>query len=311
MSSFKTDTTRWRAVQTRDPTATTAFIYAVKSTHIFCRPTCPARLARRANISFFDTASLALKAGFRPCKRCKPDQDRVADRGGTQREKAVRRACEYVEERGGKVTLAEAAEVVGLSSRYFHEVFKTAMGETLGAYAGRIAARRQKVRGLDVQGRKQGEMAGGVTQLAPTGDGERVKEMDPAVVPALPDDLFAYVSGGDFDVRLDQHGGATVAPAALVLGEPLDPAVLAQDLSPAYTAPSRISMDEWFGMGVDLSQILPPLDGDPPSYEEACGLGAIVVEDPFTAAFANASVTEHVSSDSQLQDTRSPILSLV
>ncbi|KAF2222242.1 metal binding domain of Ada-domain-containing protein [Elsinoe ampelina] len=67
------DTERWAAVVGRDKTFDGAFVYCVKSTNIYCRPTCAARLARRANVHFCDTAQEAEVAGFRPCKRCKPE----------------------------------------------------------------------------------------------------------------------------------------------------------------------------------------------------------------------------------------------
>lgn len=72
-SSFNNPHTRWRALTARDPAAHASFVYAVLSTRIYCRPTCPARLARRANIVFYDAAAQAAQAGFRACKRCRPD----------------------------------------------------------------------------------------------------------------------------------------------------------------------------------------------------------------------------------------------
>ncbi|RVX66150.1 hypothetical protein B0A52_09879 [Exophiala mesophila] len=69
---YSTPAARWTALTTRDSEASDAFIYAVRTTGIYCRPNCSARLARRANVEFFDTPDQALKAGYRPCKRCKP-----------------------------------------------------------------------------------------------------------------------------------------------------------------------------------------------------------------------------------------------
>src|SRR4051812_34929914 len=67
------DDSRWKAVQSRDPAADSAFIYCVRTTKIYCRPICKARLARRANVEFFRTSHEARKAGYRACKRCKPE----------------------------------------------------------------------------------------------------------------------------------------------------------------------------------------------------------------------------------------------
>lgn len=134
--SFTTDVARWRALSIRDPTANGHFFYTVKSTNIYCRPTCPARLARRANIGFCKTAAEAEAAGYRACKRCKPNQESSDD----PQEKAVAKACRLIEEgaKRGDVKafrLQELAKNVGLTPRYFHKVFKDKMGLTPKEYA--------------------------------------------------------------------------------------------------------------------------------------------------------------------------------
>ncbi|KAG9596227.1 hypothetical protein KCU77_g5192, partial [Aureobasidium melanogenum] len=69
MHTFETPSSRWQALVTRNPAANGTFVYCVLTTHIYCRPTCPARLARRANVEFFSTSSEAEAAGYRACKR--------------------------------------------------------------------------------------------------------------------------------------------------------------------------------------------------------------------------------------------------
>src|SRR5438874_12173576 len=71
---FAGDEARWRAVLDREPAADGAFYYAVRSTRIYCRPTCPARRPRREHVAYFDTPEAAERAGFRPCRRCRPDE---------------------------------------------------------------------------------------------------------------------------------------------------------------------------------------------------------------------------------------------
>jgi methylphosphotriester-DNA--protein-cysteine methyltransferase len=90
MPDFSTPSLRHLALTTRNPLATSAFTYAVLTTRIYCRPDCPSRLARRANITFFDTALEAAAAGFRPCKRCAPD----VEKGRSAQEEAVERVCQ-------------------------------------------------------------------------------------------------------------------------------------------------------------------------------------------------------------------------
>lgn len=124
---------RWQAVRARDPSAHSSFIYAVTTTSIYCRPTCPARLARRANIVFFDTPDEAVAAGFRACKRCKPEST-AATLQDRQRE-AVKQACEILQQSRGVSRLQDVAKRVSFSPRYFHGVFKEAMGMTPAQYA--------------------------------------------------------------------------------------------------------------------------------------------------------------------------------
>lgn len=145
MPTHTTPQSRHRALKTRDPTAHTSFIYAVTTTRIYYRPTCPSRLARRANIRFYDTWREAEAAGFRACKRCKPN---VAVLEGRQ-ERAVREACERIEEavgkgEGGKVRLGELAGLVGFTPRYFHGIFKGRMGVTPREWVGRVAGEKKR-----------------------------------------------------------------------------------------------------------------------------------------------------------------------
>ncbi|KAI0594243.1 hypothetical protein F4775DRAFT_574430 [Biscogniauxia sp. FL1348] len=127
-----TDHARWQALCHRSPSAHSAFVYGVTTTRIFCRPTCPARLARRANIVFFNAAADAARAGFRACKRCKPEAS--APTLGDQHAEVVRQACQLMRE---GTTPGDVARQVGLSYRYFHGVFKQAVGLTPAQYARR------------------------------------------------------------------------------------------------------------------------------------------------------------------------------
>lgn len=134
---FTTPESRWRALQTRNPRSASAFIYAVTTTRIFCRPTCPARLARRTNVVFFDTAADAATQGFRACKRCKPAQEDFASTR-MRHESSAKKACEEIDAAGGKIDLETLASRVGLSPRYLHGVFKQVIGVTPGTYAAKL-----------------------------------------------------------------------------------------------------------------------------------------------------------------------------
>lgn len=134
--SFRSEAARWRAVQERDPTADGAFVYAVKTTKIYCRPVCKARLARRANVRFHDSPKEAERDGFRACKRCKPNSI-----GGMPEEAAIAKVRAMVqrelvaiqqspESNRLPATLASLAKRANLSKWHFHRVFKDTIGMT-------------------------------------------------------------------------------------------------------------------------------------------------------------------------------------
>ncbi|KAL5319335.1 hypothetical protein ACEPPN_012386 [Leptodophora sp. 'Broadleaf-Isolate-01'] len=134
MTSFSTTNNRWAALQSRNPLAASAFIYSVVTTKIYCRPTCPSRLARRANIIFHDTPGEAEAAGFRPCKRCRPN---LGETEGDPQITAVEKACELITNegsRGVKWSVKGLAKEVGLTESHFCRVFKKVMGMTIGEY---------------------------------------------------------------------------------------------------------------------------------------------------------------------------------
>ncbi|KAI0441433.1 metal binding domain of Ada-domain-containing protein [Xylaria telfairii] len=129
-----TDEARWRIVLAHTPT--TEFLYGVLSTGIYCRTSCPSRRPRRSNVRFFESAASAVAAGFRACRRCRPEStDSSHESQQASAEKQVETACEYIRQRKGGVQLLEIAAHVGLSPRYFHGMFKQVMGSTPGAYA--------------------------------------------------------------------------------------------------------------------------------------------------------------------------------
>ncbi len=133
---------RWRAVKARDASADGRFYYAVASTGVFCRPSCAARLPRRENVSFYASAAEAAAAGFRPCKRCKPEQAPAAERRAQQ----VAELCRFIDaslaEAGAVPSLQELAEHAGQSPHHLHRAFKSVTGLTPRAYAAAQRARR-------------------------------------------------------------------------------------------------------------------------------------------------------------------------
>jgi AraC family transcriptional regulator of adaptative response/methylated-DNA-[protein]-cysteine methyltransferase len=136
----------WRAVERRDRAADNTFVYSVRTTGVYCRPSCAARLPRRENVAFHATCADAERAGFRPCKRCRPNEPALAD----QQAAAVARACRLIEEAEEAPSLAVLAQAAGLSRFHFHRVFKAVTGVTPKAYA--AAHRGKRLRAELTQG---------------------------------------------------------------------------------------------------------------------------------------------------------------
>jgi AraC family transcriptional regulator of adaptative response/methylated-DNA-[protein]-cysteine methyltransferase len=129
---------RWQAIRSRDARADGTFFYSVKTTGVYCRPSCAARPARAENVEFHSTAIAAERAGFRPCRRCKPDQPPLAERQAAQ----VAELCRLIESSGESLSLEQLANQAGLSIFYTHRLFKAVTGVTPRAYA---AAHRAKL----------------------------------------------------------------------------------------------------------------------------------------------------------------------
>jgi len=141
------DEERWAAVVKRDRSADGAFYYSVRTTGVFCRPSCPSRLARRENVAFHTTREAAERAGFRPCKRCRPAAPPLAE----QHAAAIARACRLIESAAEMPRLDQLAEAAGLSRFHFHRLFKAVTGVTPRAYA--AAHRADRVRKVLADGK--------------------------------------------------------------------------------------------------------------------------------------------------------------
>jgi AraC family transcriptional regulator, regulatory protein of adaptative response / methylated-DNA-[protein]-cysteine methyltransferase len=128
--SVASDDARWQGVLRKDARLDGQYLFAVKTTGIYCRPSCPSRIPQRGNVSFYASAQAAQRDGYRACLRCTPD-------GASQREQqtqAVVQACRALEASPERISLQALAELVGLSPHHFHRVFKAVTGVTPLAY---------------------------------------------------------------------------------------------------------------------------------------------------------------------------------
>lgn len=131
------DAERYEAIRRRDPSADGQFFYSVVTTGVYCRPSCAARLARPENVGFHRTPDDAERAGYRPCKRCKPREASQEERHAM----LVERACRWIEASEGVPTLESLAAAMDLSPHYLHRLFKARTGMTPREY---FAAHRLK-----------------------------------------------------------------------------------------------------------------------------------------------------------------------
>lgn len=141
---------RWRRIVARDRAADGLFWYAVTTTGVYCRPSCPSRTARPENVRIYDSREAARAAGFRACRRCRPDAAPVAEARAI-----VAAACRHIEQAETVPTTEELAAACGWSVAHFHRTFRAETGLTPHDYA---AAHRD--------GRLRAALAGGATVTA-------------------------------------------------------------------------------------------------------------------------------------------------
>lgn len=233
---------RWQSVVMRDANADGRFVYAVRTTGIYCRPSCPSRTANPKNVSFYDTPAQAEAAGFRPCQRCNPNGQSLADAHAA----LVAEACRLIEGSAEMPKLDDLAARIGMSPFYFHRQFKTITGLTPKQWA--AAHRSRKVRA------KLSDQAASVTDAiygAGFNASSRFYEQSNEVLGMTP---TAYKNGGkDADIRFavaqSSLGAILVAQSdkgicAITLGD--DPDELVRDLQDRFPKANLIGGDAGF-----------------------------------------------------------------
>ncbi|WP_223529664.1 bifunctional DNA-binding transcriptional regulator/O6-methylguanine-DNA methyltransferase Ada [Pseudomonas sp. GL-R-19] len=232
---------RWAAVVARDPKADGQFVYAVKTTGIYCNPSSLARLPKPQNVEFFDSAEQARAAGYRPSKRATKDQSELA----AQHAATVAAACRRIEAAETLPALGELADAAGLSSFHFHRVFKAVTGLTPKGYAD--AHRSRKVRERLADG-------GSVTDAlydAGFNSNSRFYEAADQLLGMKPGDYRAAGQNNDIRFAVGQCslGAILVAQSergvcAILLGD--DPHQLVCDLQDKFRRANLIGADHEF-----------------------------------------------------------------
>jgi AraC family transcriptional regulator, regulatory protein of adaptative response / methylated-DNA-[protein]-cysteine methyltransferase len=240
-ASYASDDERWQAVKRRDRAADGAFFYSVLTTGVYCRPACAARLPRRENVGFHASPAAAEKAGFRPCKRCRPNEAALAERQA----EAVAKACRVIERADEVPSLAALAKTAGMSRFHFHRVFKAATGVTPKAYADAQRGRRVRDALAD-----SGSVTAAIYDAGFNSSG-RFYAASSALLGMTPTDFRTGGSGAAirFAVGECSLGSILVAATpkgicAITLGD--DPDALVRDLQDRFPKARLIGGDEKF-----------------------------------------------------------------
>ena len=240
-AAYASDAARWDAVQRHDRAADGAFWYSVRTTGVYCRPSCGSRQPRRENVAFHASPAAAEQAGFRACMRCRPTQAALAERQA----EVVATACRLIERAEEMPSLAALAKAAGMSRFHFHRVFKSVTGVTPKAYAD--AHRTRRVRDA-LAGR------GSVTEAiyhAGFNSSGRFYAAAPGVLGMTPRDFRAGGTGAAIRFAVGQCSlGAILVAAtekgvcAIFLGE--DPDALVRDLQDRFPNAQLIGGDTAF-----------------------------------------------------------------
>lgn len=232
---------RWATVVARDPSADGKFYYSVKTTGVYCRPSCAARRALPENVTFHTTREDAENAGLRPCKRCKPNQISLVEHYSAN----VTKVCRLIEESEKMPSLKELANHVGISMFHFHRMFKTITGLTPREYA--LACRAKRIR------YKLGHSETVTEAIYDTGfrSNGRFYESSNEVLGMKPSDYRAGGAGTEirFAVGECSLGSILVAQSnrgvcAILLGD--DPGELTRDLQDRFPRANLIGGDSEF-----------------------------------------------------------------
>jgi AraC family transcriptional regulator of adaptative response/methylated-DNA-[protein]-cysteine methyltransferase len=232
---------RWAALRARDARADGSFFYSVSTTGVYCRPSCAARPARPEHVAFHATAAAAERAGFRPCKRCKPDQPPLAERQAAR----VAELCRLIERSEEPPSLEQLARHAGLSAFHTHRLFKAVTGVTPRAYAAAQRAARVKA-----ELAKSGSVTQAIYGAGFSGSGRfyaqsnQLLGMTPTHLRAGGEGLAIRFAIGECSLGSILVAATERGVCAILLGD--DPEQLAHDLERRFPRAQLIGADAGF-----------------------------------------------------------------
>jgi AraC family transcriptional regulator, regulatory protein of adaptative response / methylated-DNA-[protein]-cysteine methyltransferase len=232
---------RYQEVLARNKDFDGKFYYSVKTTGVYCRPSCAARPARPENIAFYESCEGAELAGFRACKRCRPDKKALAE----MHIDTVSNACKFIENCETLPSLKDLAERAGMSIYHFHRTFKLVTGLTPKAYGS--AKRAERVR-TELE---QNESVTGAIYNAGFSSSGRFYEKSNAFLGMTPKNFRAGGANTEINFAIAECslGSILVATSsrgicAIFLGD--DPNQLAQELQDKFSNANLIAADEQY-----------------------------------------------------------------
>jgi AraC family transcriptional regulator of adaptative response/methylated-DNA-[protein]-cysteine methyltransferase len=232
---------RWAALRARDARADGSFFYSVSTTGVYCRPSCAARPARPEHVAFHATAAAAERAGFRPCKRCKPEQPPLAERQAAR----VAELCRLIERSEEPPSLEQLARHAGLSAFHTHRLFKAVTGVTPRAYAAAQRAARVKA-----ELAKSGSVTQAIYGAGFSGSGRfyaqsnQLLGMTPTHLRAGGEGLAIRFAIGECSLGSILVAATERGVCAILLGD--DPEQLAHDLERRFPRAQLIGADAGF-----------------------------------------------------------------
>lgn len=253
------EATAWELVLHRDSTADERFLYGVRTTGIYCRPSCPSRKPKRDNVAFFSSIEAAERAGFRACQRCRPNRAKVPDA-------AVERARSYIDRHLAdlseeRITLETLGEESGMSPYHLQRKFKEAIGLTPAQYTRARKSERLK------DELRRGETVSRASFGAGYGSSSRVYEDAPTRLGMTP---ATYKSGGsgahiDYVIAKTSLGSLLVGATnrgvcAVTLGD--DAGMLETALEREYPAATRTRLTEpWSALRNWVEAVVATVEG--------------------------------------------------
>src|ERR671910_2628276 len=232
---------RWASVLARSPAADGSFFYSVRTTGVYCRPSCAARVARPENVRFHGTRQEAEQPGFRPCRRCKPDQPSLSD----QHAAMVTEACRLIETSEGIPSLEALATHAGMSVFHFHRIFKAVMGLTPREYA--TARRGERIRGELTRGRTVTSAiyeSGYSSNAQFYGESRQVLGMSPSIYRTGGANADIRFAVGECSLGSILVARSEIGVCAILLGD--DPDALVRDLQDRFPRATIIGGDTGF-----------------------------------------------------------------